>query len=333
MLFVFIKKHSLVTHFFDGLDLGRDVRVVRYPYDRHGRLKSLLRSIEAYLLWWLPCSWCYDGAYLAQLRSIRPEDSVLYFSMENRKTLQILRKFVRARRQSVWLWDPVRSYRKSWPSHLVYKLWLRHSGLEASTFDPADAQELGIELADQVFRHDPVPEDATVVKDIDLYCLASGKGRLPELVRWKELFEAQGLRTHFHVVADGGQGSSPKGAALVTSDWMSYADNLTLVRRSKCLLEVLQSTQSGPTMRSLEALFHGCKLITSNALIVDCDFYHPSRVFVIGRDRPDDLRAFLETPLEPASAELLRKHELRSWLRQFDHASPMQVAAVYAVSR
>jgi len=332
MLFVFIKKHSLVTHFFDRLDLGRDVRIIRYPYDRHGRVNSLLRSIEAYLLWWLPCSWCYDEAYLAQLRSIQPEDSVLYFSMENRKTLQLLGKFVRARRQSVWLWDPVRSYRKSWLSRQVYKLWLRHSGLEAWTFDPADARAFGIGLADQVFRHDATPGDGTVAKDIDLYCLASGKGRMPELVRWKELFEAQGLRTHFHVVADG-KDCSPRDAALLTSDWMSYADNLRLVRRSRCLLEILQSTQSGPTMRSLEALFNGCKLITSNTLIVDCDFYHPSRVFVIGRDRLEDVRAFLETPLEPVSAELLRRHELRSWLRKFDHAMPMQVATVYAVSR
>ncbi len=332
MLFVFIKKHSLVSHFFDRLDLGRDVRIIRYPYDKHGRLCSLMRSIEAYLLWWLPHSWCYDDAYIAQLRGIRPEDSVLYFSMENRKTLQLLRKFVRARRQSVWLWDPVRSYRKSWLSRLVYELWLRHSGLDAYTFDPADAKALGIGLADQVFRHDPAPEDAAVARDIDLYCLASGKGRLPELVRWKALFESHGLRTHFHVVADD-KGCSPPDARLLTSRWMSYADNLRLVRRSKCLLEILQGTQSGPTMRSLEALFHGCKLITSNALIVDCDFYHPSRVFIVGRDRPDDLRTFLATPLEPASAELLRKHELRSWLRQFDTPSTIQRAGVYAVSQ
>jgi hypothetical protein len=74
--------------------------------------------------------------------------------------------------------------------------------------------------------------------------------------------------------------------------------------------------QSGPTMRSIEALFFGSKLITNNASIVDCEFYHLSRIFVIGRDRPEHLQAFLKTLVEPASKELLDKHELRTWLNQ-----------------
>ena len=113
MVYVFIKQHPLVAHFFEGLELEGGLRVIRYPFGKHGRFNSLLRSVEAYLLWWLPHSWCYDEAYLAQLRSIQPDDAVLYFSMENRKTLQIIRKFVRARKQSAWFWDPIRSYRKS----------------------------------------------------------------------------------------------------------------------------------------------------------------------------------------------------------------------------
>lgn len=317
MLYVFIKKHSLVQHFFDDLNLEGDIRVVNYPYGKHGRLNSLLRSIEAYLLWWLPYSWSYDDEYLSQLRSIKPEDAVLFFSIENRKTLQILHKLVRARKQSVWFWDPIRSYRKSAFSRWVYKIWLRHSGLKAYTFDPRDAKELGLELIEQVFRHDPVQEDVAAIKDIDLYFIGTDKGRLDELVRWKELFERQGLRTHFHIVADRRKVYSPQEESLVTSDWISYASNLELVRRSKCLLEILQGTQSGPTMRSIEALFFNCKLITNNASIIDCEFYHPSRIFVMGRDQPEDLQAFLQSPIEAASEQLLRKHEIRTWLRRF----------------
>jgi hypothetical protein len=317
MLHVFIKKHSLVAHFFDGLDRETDIRIIRYPYDRHGRLNGLLRNIEAYLLWWLPRSWCYDEAYLAQLRDIRPDDAVLYFSMENRKTLQIIRKFVRARRQSAWFWDPIRSYRKSPLSRWAYRLWLRHSGLKAYTFDPRDAREFGIGLIEQVFRHDPVPAGAAIDRDIDLCFVGTDKGRLPDLLAWKNRFERDGLRTHFHIVADGRKAYAPQERALLTDTWIPYADNLALARRSRCLLEFLQGAQSGPTMRSLEALFFGCKLITDNVAIVDCGFYHPSRIFVIGRDRPEDLQAFLQAPFEPAGEALLARHEIRSWLRQF----------------
>ena len=317
MLFVFIKKHELATHFFDGLEAEGDIRVISYPFCGHGRFKSAMRSVEAYLLWWLPYSWCYDAEYLDQLRSIRQDDAVLYFSIENRKTLQIIRKFVRARKQSAWFWDPVSNYRKSPFSRWVYKHWLRRSALTAYTFDPRDAKTYGLELTEQVFRHDPTPEDTCGARNIDLYFIGSDKNRLPELVRWKQLFEREGLRTHFHIVADKCKTYSPQDRDLITDTWIPYASNLALVRRSKCLLELLQDTQSGPTMRSIEALFLNCKLITNNASIVDCEFYDPHRIFVIGRDRPEDLQAFLQSPAEVVDEALLRKHEIRSWLRKF----------------
>ena len=318
MLFVLIKKHPLVAHFFEGLEREGELRIISYPFGRHGRLASLLRSVEAYLLWWLRHSWCYDAGYLDQLRSIEPDDAVLYFSIENRKTLQITRKFVRARKQSAWLWDPVRSYRKSVLSRWVYKLWLGRTAIKAYTFDPLDALAYGFELTEQVFRHDAMPGDGIASRDIDLCFVGSDKGRLPELVRWKQLFEREGLRTHLHVVADRRKAYGPREAALVTTARLSYAANLALVRRSRCLLEVLQDTQSGPTMRSIEALFFDCKLITNNVSIVDCEFYHPSRIFVVGRDRPEDLWSFLQSPVERAGEALLGKHEIRSWLRKFE---------------
>ena len=317
MLHVFIKKHALVQHFFDGLEAEGGIRVIDYPYTKHSKLKSILRSVEAYLLWWLPHSWFLDAGYLAQLRAIRPEDSVLYFSMENRKTLQLIRKFVRARKQNAWFWDPIRSYRKSPLSRFVYKQWLRHSGLKAWTFDPRDAREFDIGLIEQVFRHDPAAGGAVDAKDIDLYFIGTDKGRMDELMRWKDRFERDGRRTHFHIVGDRKKVYSPERQALVTDAWIPYAANIAFARRAKVILELLQDTQSGPTMRAIEALFFGSKLITNNASIVDCEFYDPTRVFVIGRDREEDLPTFLDTPAAPASAALLRKHEIRTWLEQF----------------
>jgi hypothetical protein len=194
-----------------------------------------------------------------------------------------------------------------------YSFWLHDRG-----DNYLDARR--IELAEQVFRHDPMPAD--IARDIDLYFIGSDKDRLVELVRWNHLFEREGLRTHFHIVADKRRTYTPQEITLVTNAWMPYASNLELVRRSKCLLELLQGTQSGPTMRSIEALFFDCKLITNNASIVDCEFYHASRIFVIGRDRPEDLQAFLQSPVKAAGEELLRKHEIRSWLRKFECSNP-----------
>jgi len=39
---------------------------------------------------------------------------------------------------------------------------------------------------------------------------------------------------------------------------------------------------------------------------------------VIGRDRLEDLQAFLRSPAKIACRELLCKHEIRSWIRKFE---------------
>ena len=314
MLYVLVPRYALTDYIFEGLDQEPGIRIIDHPHGKRGQLKSLQRIVEAYLLWWLPHSWCYDAAHLETLRQIGPEDAVLFFAIENRKDLQITRKFIRARQQSIWLWNPIRSYRNSWPSRWFYKWCLQRAGVRACTFDPEDARQNKLELVPQVFRR---PSDEVTPTDIDVYFVGIDKGRLAELKQWRERFEQQGLRSHFHIVPDKRKEYAAKDLSLLTPTWMPYPENLQIVRRSRCMLELLQGTQSGPTIRCMEALFFGRKLMTNNASMTKEPFYHPSQIFIIGRDKPEDLPAFLNQPIAPARDELLNLHEIRSWLRQF----------------
>lgn len=89
------------------------------------------------------------------------------------------------------------------------------------------------------------------------------------------------------------------------------------MRRSRCLLEVVQPHQSGPTVRSLEAAFFGTKLLTTRAAAVQDDLYTPGRVFVDGHDAPDSLGAFIRAPHPPIDPALLARHDVLHWHRQF----------------
>jgi len=319
-LHIVVPQYPLTAFLFEELQGLEDVRIVPYTVPARRSLSGLRRGIEVYLLPWLRVSRYLDPALIARLRAIDPQDTVLFFAIENRKDLQIMRKFIAARDQAVWLWNPIRNYRQSAASRLFYRWWLHASCMRVYTFDPGDAHENGIELAHQVYRHvQPLaaPEGGVAPPRQDVYFAGIDKGRLATLDALREAMEAAGLRTHFHVIPDKRRPYTAEQRARLSDRWLSYEENLRNVAQSRAIVELLQSTQRGPTIRSMEAAFLGRKLISDNLALLDSPFYHPSRMLILGHDDLARVREFIDTPLQPLDPEALRPHDIAHWIRQF----------------
>ena len=318
-----VPRYPLTDFLFAHMHELEDVKIIEHPLRPRRWFDNLLRSAEVYLLPWWKGSLFFDEAFTAQFTDIRPEDTVLFFAVENRKDLQIMRKFIRTSRQHVWLWNPIATYRGGALSRRWYLHWLRRSGMHAYTFDPADAREGGIRLVRQVYRHVTAEELADGPGDaapVDVYFLGIDKGRLPALRQLQAGFERDGLTTRFHVIADKRESYSDDDSAWLSPQWLSYRENLRQVVRSRALLELLQSSGSGPTIRCLEAAFLGRKLITDNRTMRHSDLYHPSRIFILGEDDLAGLKAFLDAPLLPVDERVLEGYDLAHWIRQFGDA-------------
>jgi hypothetical protein len=317
---VIVPSYPLTDFLFAGLRPAADVRTIEHPLRPRRPLSNLLRAAEVYLLPWLRRSLYLDPGYVARLRSIQPEDIVLFFAIENRKDLQLIRKFVGSRRQVVWLWNPISRTRGMGLSRRWYLHWLRRSGMRAYTFDPDDARDGGIGLAPQVYRQlSDFAEQAAggAAPARDVFFLGADKGRLPQLRALKEALRDAGLSTHFHVIADKRGHYTAEERACLATQALPYAENLRQVARSRAVLELLQSCQSGPTIRSMEALFLNRKLITNNAALRTNALYHPSRVFILGEDDLADIRRFMDSPMAPLDPSVLEPHEIEHWIRQF----------------
>lgn len=83
---------------------------------------------------------------------------------------------------------------------------------------------------------------------------------------------------------------------------------------SRAIVDVHHPSQDGLTMRTIEVLCAGRKLITTNAEIVNTDLYHPSRVLCIDRTQPSIPASFLEERFEPLSQEVIRRYHISSWV-------------------
>ena len=105
---------------------------------------------------------------------------------------------------------------------------------------------------------------------------------------------------------------APKGSLSIKS--MSASEVQAVVRSARAVFDVEHPRQRGLTMRTIETLLAGKKLITTNRHILDSDLYHPSRVHVISRQEPDLADDFLDSPFLPLPAELRRRYSSEAWI-------------------
>ena len=315
--YVVIPRYPLTDFIFDGLGAREDIVLIEHPMPPRGRFGSLIRFLEVLLPWWKGSSY-FNGSYLHELSAIREHDNVLFFAIENLKDLKIIRKFIRARCQSVWLWNPVGAFRRHKVSRYFYHFWLRRTGLKAFTFNPADVRSDTIGLANQVYRSvDEIINSASNDSAHDVYFLGIDKGRLNLLQALKSELEQMGLTTLFRIVPDKRRRYTDNERAQLTPGWLPYRDNLRIVQQSRVLLEILQSTQNGPTIRSMEAAFFGKKLITNNRGMRQSPLYHRSRIFILGEDDMENLKSFVDEDPEPVNPSILRGHDIEHWIEQF----------------
>ncbi|GLR76441.1 lipopolysaccharide biosynthesis protein [Aliivibrio sifiae] len=88
-----------------------------------------------------------------------------------------------------------------------------------------------------------------------------------------------------------------------------------LICESDIILDIEHPSQTGLTMRTIEALGLRKKLITTNEDIKYYDFYSSNNVCVIDRNKPVISKSFLNSMYIPPSEDIINKYSLREWIR------------------
>lgn len=83
---------------------------------------------------------------------------------------------------------------------------------------------------------------------------------------------------------------------------------------SDAVLDIQHPKQTGLTMRTIETLGLGKKIITTNSDIKKYDFYNEHNVLVVDRENPIIPENFTEGDYEPLSEELYYKYSINGWI-------------------
>lgn len=110
-------------------------------------------------------------------------------------------------------------------------------------------------------------------ENTDLYYLGSGSDRTKTLLEIHQRCKAEGIKTDFHVLSR--EEKLKREEIAFHNEAISYYENIELLKRTNCILEIMHEKFDNPTQRYSEAIAYNKKLLTNNEKAATFEFYNP----------------------------------------------------------
>lgn len=145
------------------------------------------------------------------------------------------------------------------------------------TLDELEARKYNIPYYPSWYDECEVP-DAEGIEESDVLFVGRAKDRLPEIIEAYEKLAGAGLNCKFCLV-DVPEDKRVYPDKITYCAYIPYRTVLQYVKKTKCMLEILQKDMESETLRVFEAIHYNKKLITSNKNILIREFYDPQKIF------------------------------------------------------
>ena len=242
-----------------------------------------------------------------------PYDAVIVIkgSALSAENHEMLRRLNPSAKFSLYVWDDVAQDKS--------ELAIRHYYDKVFSYSPLDSDKYGM-----VYRpmfYDDTIGDTVVEKDIDIFYIATyRKNRLDFIDRIVDNTRPYGLKYKIII-----RNSLHRFMASLDNvrHWyyfkfrnVPYEDMFAFLKRSKCSVELCPPGQNALTTRSFEALHTKTKIITTNRLIIQSDYYHPDNVLIVDEKNPIIPEAWIRTPFHEIEKSISDKYSLETFCRE-----------------
>lgn len=236
----------------------------------------------------------YDFWYADWKNELSKYRTIILHASERTRTIpKYIHKHYPDIRIIYWYWNPVNN--ESLPS------LTKDKNIECWSFDNDDCKKYGMNKNIQYYYDVSDIEKAN--SEYDVYFVGHDKGRMDTIEVFKEIFQKNNISYRFDIVKDGDSN-------------IPYKDVQNRIAKSKTILEINQSGQSGCTLRALEALFFGKKLITTNVNIKKEDFYNKNNIYIYNKEKRN-IKDFIESPYDQSSCKYKDNHTINAWFNNF----------------
>ena len=269
-------------------------------YLRVGKLGKLLRRLHLksrlpmFHLW-------YTKSFRTAGKDSETE-VILFDTILTLPAVKYLKKKYPKTRVIYWYWN-----------HIYHPEWLKEipNGVEKWSYDPEDCRLYGLRFNTQFYFKsiaDYRIEDFPIAYDFSF--VGAVKSRASQIDKCSKLIDNSGFSKHFVVI--------DYQTKIKRVHGIPYSEVVSIVRKSRCVVDILPEAQKGLSIRPLEALFMHKKLITNFKPIKDFPFYSPRNIFIIGHDKDPELHKFMSLPFDHALAdEQSDYYDFKNWLNRF----------------
>lgn len=248
----------------------------------------------------------------------------IFFAIEDLHFISMLlsEKYL-IKNNAIWLWNPTKSLGKNkidnWLYLNVYLNLLRLIGVDIWTFDINDASKYKFKYHNQIYTTVQNGIYETSKKSMrDFFFVGNEKGRLDLLLSVEEILGENNVSCDLYLKVDRDFDAFRGSQIKFIKEDISYSEYLSILNNHHGLIDIVQKGQVGLTLRILEALFYGKKVITNNTTLKKLDIYKKENIFVfdkITNINKVDLLSFLTSEFSPYDSHVLKKYDLEHLLR------------------
>lgn len=234
------------------------------------------------------------------------ESTIIVFDGHVRiEFLQWIMKNNPGKRIILWLWNTVEEIRNNLQLDRVPK------EIEIWSYSEHDCKEYGFHYNTTFFWDKKKPMEGPV--EHDLYFIGKDKGRLKKVKYIDGICKKNGINFIYHVTKTH-KYSLPKKEYKTS---ISYSEVQKSIASSKGILDLRVSCTAGPSLRALEAAFYRKKLVTDDENVKTFRFYNKHNIFIISENNMDNLKSFLDSPLQMVNEDDIEYYNARNWLSRF----------------
>lgn len=186
---------------------------------------------------------------------------------------------------------------------------LRKYGCQVYSWDTEDCKKYGLTYSRACYDKDFLPSEKLMI-EYDLCFIGADKGRYRLIKKLRDYAQVHGLLFYSRVCPNK---NFLSWIHTYYAKPIPYQEYLDITHRSCCIVDFVQKGQSGTTMRTMEAIFSGEKLVSNNPYLKQMDFYHPANIFIVENDSYDGLEDFLKKETVPINPDILRRYQYEEW--------------------
>lgn len=238
--------------------------------------------------------------------------------MVSEKTIQRIRNKWKNAEVILYLWDPVRNIKGILPKTKLYDRII--------SFEPGDCKKYGFEfraLFCDIENKDKGNSDTKKKYDVCFYGTMYAD-RFSIVYNMEQFCKNNNLKFYKFCFLRGkfmafyywftNAGFRKLGNKAISYKSKSSVEIAQIINQSKVILDANDPYQQGLTLRTIETMALGRKMITTNKDIVNYDFYNPNNICVIERDSVTIPLEFFDKKYETLDQEIIKKYTAEGWV-------------------